>query len=500
MNIKKKTISISGMSCINCQNRIEKALKKAKGIKEAAVSYEKGTAEISYDADRISLQEIETVIRAAGYEVRKSTAVDTGAGRTASFTVLILALFVLLQRSGILNVLAPGQLADTGMGYGMLFIIGLLTSVHCVAMCGGINLSQCIGNGEQTSFLAAALYNLGRVISYTCIGFVLGLFGMLAGGNGNVGIPVVLQGILKLIAGALMVIMGINMLNLFPYLRRFTLHMPQGFAKKINSKKAGRGAFAVGLLNGLMPCGPLQSMQLVALASGSPIAGAVSMLMFSLGTVPLMLGLGSAVTLLGRRFAGKAMTAGAVLVVVLGLAMISQGGSLTGFPYVLMQETNVANNAADGLASDNNKASALADGSAAADSTDGDKAGASTGAAVVQEIHSTLTGRQYPQITVKAGVPVKWVIDVPEHTLNGCNYKMILSAFGIEHTFTEGENVIEFTPTTTGDIKYSCWMGMIRGDILVTDADADNAAQQFETETDAQQEEYAFPLGGCCGA
>ena len=488
------------MSCINCQNRIEKALKKAKGIKEAAVSYEKGTAEISYDADRISLQEIETVIRAAGYEVRKSTAVDTGAGRTASFIVLILALFVLLQRSGILNVLAPGQLADTGMGYGMLFIIGLLTSVHCVAMCGGINLSQCIGNGEQTSFLAAALYNLGRVISYTCIGFVLGLVGMLAGGNGNVGIPVVLQGILKLIAGALMVIMGINMLNLFPYLRRFTLHMPQGFAEKINSKKAGRGAFAVGLLNGLMPCGPLQSMQLVALASGSPIAGAVSMLMFSLGTVPLMLGLGSAVTLLGRRFAGKAMTAGAVLVVVLGLAMISQGGSLTGFPYVLMQETNVANNAADGLASDNNKASALADGSAAADSTDGDKAGASTGAAVVQEIHSTLTGRQYPQITVKAGVPVKWVIDVPEHTLNGCNYKMILSAFGIEHTFTEGENVIEFTPTTTGDIKYSCWMGMIRGDILVTDADADNAAQQFETETDAQQEEYAFPLGGCCGA
>ena len=77
---------------------------------------------------------------------------------------------------------------------------------------------------------------------------------------------------------------------------------------------------------------------------------------------------------------------------------------------------------------------------------------------------------------------------------------MILSAFGIEHTFTEGENVIEFTPTTTGDIKYSCWMGMIRGDILVTDAAADDAAQQFETETDAQQEEYAFPLGGCCGA
>ena len=185
-----------------------------------------------------------------------------------------------------------------------------------------------------------------------------------------------------------------------------------------------------------------------------------------------------------------------------------------------MQEANVADNAADGLVSDNNKAAASADGSTTPTSADGSAAAAesdsntgkastesdnnegkaSTKATEVQEIHSTLTGRQYPQITVTAGVPVKWVIDVPEHTLNGCNYRMILSAFGIEHTFTEGENVIEFTPTTTGDIRYSCWMGMIRGNILVTDVATDDAAQQFETETDAQQEEYAFPLGGCCGA
>ncbi len=464
MNIKKKTISISGMSCINCQNKIEKALRKAKGIEQVSVSYEKGTASIRYDADKISQQDIEAIIKAAGYEVRKGAAAEISAGRTASFLVVIFALFMLLQRSGILNALAPGKLADTGMGYGMLFIIGLLTSVHCVAMCGGINLSQCIGNGEQTSFIAAFRYNLGRVISYTCIGFVLGLIGMLAGGNGNVGIPLILQGILKLIAGALMVLMGINMLNLFPSLRRFTLHIPQGIAEKINCQKTGRGAFAVGLLNGLMPCGPLQSMQLVALASGNPVAGATSMLMFSLGTVPLMLGLGSVVTLLGRRFAGKAMTAGAVLVVVLGLAMISQGSSLTGFPHVSMQTATAAANTENAAGADNNTVGALSETDAASDNNTDDGA---TGPAEIQEIHSTLTGRRYPQITVTAGVPVKWVIDVPEHTLNGCNYKMIINAYGIEHTFTEGENVIEFTPTTTGDIKYSCWMGMIRGDILV---------------------------------
>ena len=71
-------------------------------------------------------------------------------------------------------------------------------------------------------------------------------------------------------------------------------------------------------------------MQIVALASGNPLAGAFSMFMFSLGTVPLMLGLGSFVSLLGKRFTKRVMEIGAVLVVVLGLAMLSQGFSLSG--------------------------------------------------------------------------------------------------------------------------------------------------------------------------
>ena len=55
---------------------------------------------------------------------------------------VIAFLFLVLQHFGILNHLAPDSLAETGMGYGMLFVIGLITSVHCIAMCGGINLSQ----------------------------------------------------------------------------------------------------------------------------------------------------------------------------------------------------------------------------------------------------------------------------------------------------------------------------------------------------------------------
>ena len=98
-----------------------------------------------------------------------------------------------------------------------------------------------------------------------------------------------------------MVVMGVNMLGIFPGLRRLAVHIPN-FNKKTKQKsgRKPRTPFFIGLCNGLMPCGPLQSMQVVALVSGNPLAGALSMLCFSLGTVPLMLGFGSAVSMLGK--------------------------------------------------------------------------------------------------------------------------------------------------------------------------------------------------------
>ena len=114
----------------------------------------------------------------------------------------------------------------------------------CIAMCGGINLSQCIpksaGNEDSRfgAFRSAVLYNLGRVISYTGIGFLLGLLGMLVGETTGAGISPFFQGILKMIAGVFMVIMGINMLGIFPWLRRFQLQLPRFLVRNVNQKKA----------------------------------------------------------------------------------------------------------------------------------------------------------------------------------------------------------------------------------------------------------------------
>ena len=64
-------------------------------------------------------------------------------------------------------------------------------------------------------------------------------------------------------------------------------------------------------------------------------------------------------------------------------------------------------------------------------------------------------------------MPVKWIIDAPKGSINGCNYKIYINEYGIEYQFKSGENIIEFTPTNAGTFRYSCWMGMIRGTITV---------------------------------
>lgn len=444
--MKHEKLYISGMTCINCQTRIESALNDRSGITEVSVSYETGTAEFSYDSEIVSLDQLITMIGDLGYEASaQNTSQKKVILRAVREIAIIAVLFFLLQRCGILNRLVPNSLADSEMGYGMLFVIGLITSVHCIAMCGGINLSQTLQKDTSTEISRAMFrntleYNIGRVVSYTVIGGVLGAVGALAGIGSSLQTSTFFQGILKLFAGIIMLVMGVNMLGIFPGLRRLTIHIPN-FNKntKPKSGRKPRTPFFIGLCNGLMPCGPLQSMQVVALASGNPLTGALSMLCFSLGTVPLMLGFGSAVSMLGKRFTRQILKAGAILVVVMGLSMMVQGGTLSGL---------------------NSKAT----GTLMAENTDVDKKNTDE----IQYITSTLQpGRSYPDITVKAGEPVKWTVEAPDGSVNGCNYKIIQQDLGIEYAFDEGENVIEFTPEKAGIYTYTCWMGMITGKIYV---------------------------------
>ena len=190
------------------------------------------------------------------------------------------------------------------------------------------------------------------------------------------------------------------------------------------------------------------------------------MLCFSLGTVPLMLGFGSVVSMLGKRFTRQVLKAGAILVVVMGLSMMVQGGNLSDLngkvTSIFMAENTGINVDTDGNNSDFTTENEII----SKETVDTEKAIADPDE--TQYITSTLqAGRSYPDITVKAGEPVKWTVEAPDGSINGCNYKIIQQDLGIEYSFEEGENVIEFTPSEAGTYTYTCWMGMITGKIYV---------------------------------
>jgi hypothetical protein len=87
----------------------------------------------------------------------------------------------------------------------------------------------------------------------------------------------------------------------------------------------------------------------------------------------------------------------------------------------------------------------------------------------VQVVATALSSRRYAPITVQAGIPVRWTITVPPGNLNGCNGAMVVRSLNIRQRLQVGETVVEFTPTETGTLPYSCWMGMIRSVITVVD-------------------------------
>ncbi|MGB5824553.1 MAG: sulfite exporter TauE/SafE family protein [Proteocatella sp.] len=430
---------IDGMTCNGCEQRIESRLGKIPAIKSVKAEYATGTASVAYNADEISSEEIVKILEKMGYSTGK---VDSAAKfkEIGFISFIMIGIYMLSKASGLLNIFNEFPIAQSGMGYATIFAIGVLTSVHCIAMCGGINLSQCVPQGARliddnrktASLLPSFKYNLGRVISYTVIGGIAGALGSAVSFSGSA------KGLVAAFAGVFMIIMGLNMLDIFPGLKKFNIRVPKAITKRINIKKQSSTPFYVGLLNGLMPCGPLQAMQLYALSTGSAVQGAVSMFLFSLGTVPFMFGLGVVSSMLSKKFKKRMMLVSAVLVVVLGMFMFQNGISLSGMDFGGVSAQNSVS-----------REMVLEDGK--------------------QVVTTEVGPSSYEPIVVQKDIPVKWIINVDEENLNGCNNEILVPKYNLDIKLQPGENIVEFTPTESGTVKYSCWMGMIRSSITVVD-------------------------------
>lgn len=437
MGLKKVSIKIYDMTCSSCEERIGGALRNLKGVTFTKANYSKGLADIEFDDEICSKLKIEESIKKAGYNITKSS---KSGDKILGIIFVVLAMMLLGSISQNYDIGAKLNNAT----YLVLIIIGLISSLHCVGMCGGIMLSQSINKegskSKLESIYPAFLYNIGRVVSYTLLGGLVGALGSV------ISLSPISKAFLQIAAGLFMIIMGLNMIGL-SWFRRVNIRLPWSACK---IKQKTKMPFIVGLLNGFMPCGPLQTMQLFALGTGSALKGAVSMFFFSIGTLPLMLTFGAISGLLSSGSAKKMLRFSGLLVMSLGIIMGGRGLTIMGIP--LPSIDFISNNFKGTATEDFNK--------------DTVKAEIKDNVQAIS-IKANTQGYSPSTIVVQKNIPVKLIVIGEQIT--ACNNTLVISAFKIQQPLQKGENIIEFTATTAGDVKFSCSMGMLSGTIKVVD-------------------------------
>ncbi|MGD2137910.1 MAG: sulfite exporter TauE/SafE family protein [Gammaproteobacteria bacterium] len=211
------------------------------------------------------------------------------------------------------------------------FLVGLLGGVHCLGMCGGIVGALTSGLAAQLRvsrgrFVMALLaYNGGRISSYTLAGVIAGVLGRQAAQ-----LPW-LEGyaVGRILAAVIMILFGLYLAGWWHALllleragARLWKHIEPLGRRLIPVQNAAQ-AYLLGLVWGWLPCGMVYAVLALALSSGSAAGGGAIMLVFGLGTLPVMLSLGLAFSSLGRLLQHRGLrTLAGALVILLGMAML----------------------------------------------------------------------------------------------------------------------------------------------------------------------------------
>ena len=218
------------------------------------------------------------------------------------------------------------------MDYITPLTIGIVGSLHCMGMCGPIVVALPLKNQNRiTKITGAILYNSGRVATYGVFGV---LFGLLGRGIHMAGF----QQWTSIILGIAMIV---SVLFPFVFREKITVgNLLAGMAsrlivrlKKLFASRSYSSLLMIGLLNGLLPCGLVYVAIAGAISSGTVITGALFMIFFGLGTIPLLLIATLASNAIGQRLRSKMQKAVPYFVFMLGVLFILRGLSL-GIPYI----------------------------------------------------------------------------------------------------------------------------------------------------------------------
>lgn len=466
-----------GMTCHSCEKIIKNQAMQIDGVKSCEINYATQEGKITFDSDKTNIDSILDKIEEKGYQCFifdgsiKITTLNKWGGLIFGIIGIIVVGYFILQFVN--NIKLPE--ISQNMGYGLLFLVGLLTGFHCVSMCGSFVISYTAKNAQEgvKSYKSHMMYGLGKIISYTIIGAAFGLIGSI------ITFTPAMRGIAGVLAGLFLILFGLKMLNIIPILRKIQFSTPKFLAKFVGKESQKHSSpFIIGLLNGLMiACGPLQAIYIMAAGTGSVVEGAKLLFVFALGTLPVMLSFGYLTTFISSKATYKILKVSGIIVIVLGLIMVNRGLALTGSGYDFKSILASANGG----------------------SITGKSLVGYEGASVkegYQEIRMEVNrnGWNPNKFVLKKGVPVKWIINGKE--LNGCNSAIQVPKLGLNFKIKAGEQVIEFTPNEEGVISWSCWMGMIPGVFVVKD----NIDLTNKESTEKELNKVQVPKGGSCGA
>ncbi|RPJ09579.1 MAG: hypothetical protein EHM28_01130 [Spirochaetaceae bacterium] len=501
-------VFIKGMHCKNCVTLLTDEFAKVKGVHHAEVSLSKQTGDLYFEARAPDLNEVSAVAEKNGYTIRAEntpvTLAEKKTDRKDSFRQWLLGfagagavivLFLLLQSSGIIEALNPG---DELPHAGLAVVIGLVASVStCFAVVGSLVLafSEMYRGRENESagtgaFRANALFHAGRLAAFFILGGVLGMLG------GSLSISGRLLSIFTIVYAVIMVVMGLSILSGGRISIGIKIPLPAFVKNSFTRLKASRHPVTpliLGAATFFLPCGFTQSMQVLALGSGGFMQGAMVMFLFSLGTLPVLFITGLSASWTHRRgLAFLTKTAG-ILIIVFALFTFFSGTALFDF-----QGNVFAGTVEDGQVQGVAVVSANPDSDAGRESLNEalrlqDPGPATSEAKAVREpsaplpeqpvqpvqtgtdqrvstqrveMHIASRGFSPSVLKLKAGVPVEWAIY--GDSVTGCTNRIIVPSLNISQRISQGGvHTVTFTPTQKGEIPFSCWMGMVRGVFVV---------------------------------
>ncbi len=287
---QKYTFHVHGMHCDACVLLTESQVGNLSHITNVKSSLKHHSIEVEgFFEDKSQeqiAQELTAVVASHGYTV--SVEQEKKEKNWSDFKIAIpiavgfSILFILLQKAGLINLVNTGNVT-----YGTAFIIGIIASLStCMAVVGGLVLSMSATFAKEGDKIRPQLmFHGGRIISFFILGGVIGAIGSAFTLNTSSTV------ILGLAVGIVMLILGINLLDVFLWAKRIQPSMPKFISRRAHGISALNHTLTplfVGIATFFLPCGFTQSMQLYTLTTGSFITGGLTMLAFAIGTFPVL--------------------------------------------------------------------------------------------------------------------------------------------------------------------------------------------------------------------